>query len=617
MFDIDLLRLQNLPQLGQGLFIHPAAVVLHREIEGVFSAPAPDLDVDGGLFLKAVLDAVFQQGLKQKFGDDERPAILCDLHLVGEICPEPGGLDHEIILQILEVLFHGHIVLGVVDAVPQDADKPPDQLLGALRVVRDEIPDVVQGVIDKVGVDLGLEVLHLHPAVHLHQIHIALAQLLDAPHHLVHLMGDLLDLVPGVDFYDVVRVLFPDDPDLFYQGFHRLCHLGRHGVHNAGKQHRPADAQQQDEEHADQEIGRIGRGIDEGIGDHRTVLQQPLAAQIPAALDLYIAVRLVGMILVGVFLREERGVGAGYHIPVGFGEDRVVLVPVKELDPVVFIQIYRSSPQIFPIPIEGVNHHIFGAVGPEMVDGGIDRAHEPMGVLSGDAVEFLSVEVHLVFGEGGEPYPAARVGQDQLQFHQGGDIVLADEIPQIVLVFPHIREKKLFVFRGKQEIAGIRIYLMEGIGDAVEMVVPLGVQVHGIDRRNGKVEQETPQKDAANQTARSMQLQLLLKTALFIHAFHRETLHTPAHPFLLCPIGFHLLRLYCFGRHASTGAKTRFIRPSSSIFVCQKLRTTSSSLEIIILSPGQYNKNRRKPQSLQRSGGTVNLSLEISNSTLP
>ena len=250
-------------------------------------------------------------------------------------------------------------MLGVVDAVAQDADEPPDELLGALGVCRDEITDVVQRVIDKVGVDLGLQVLHLHPAVHLDEIHVPLAQLLNAAHHLVDLMGDLFDLVAGIDFNDMVGVFLPDDPDLLHEGVHRLHHLLGHDVHDADEHRRPAQAQHQDQEQPHQKIIVVRGRVDEGIGQHRAIFQRAAAAQIAAPLHLHIPRRVGGTVLVGVLLGEEGGVRAGDDIAVGLGEDGVVLVPAEQLRPIVLVQIDRRRPLIFAVPVEGVYHDVF------------------------------------------------------------------------------------------------------------------------------------------------------------------------------------------------------------------------------------------------------------------
>jgi len=47
------------------------------------------------------------------------------------------------------------------------------------------------------------------------------------------------------------------------------------------------------------------------------------------------------------------------------------------------------------VPVEGVYHDVFRAVGPEVVDRGIDGPHEVAGVFLRDAVELLPVQVHL------------------------------------------------------------------------------------------------------------------------------------------------------------------------------------------------------------------------------
>ena len=169
-------------------------------------------------------------------------------------------------------------MLCVVDAVAQDADKPPDQLLGSLGVCRDKIADIVQRIINKVGIDLRLKILHLHPVVHFGKSDVALAQLLNAANHLVDLMGDLIDLIAGVDLDDVIRVLLADDADLPHESVHRLYHLLSHSVHDTGEHCCPTQSQQYDQEQTHEKITVIRGRVDEGVSQHRAVFQRAAAA---------------------------------------------------------------------------------------------------------------------------------------------------------------------------------------------------------------------------------------------------------------------------------------------------------------------------------------------------
>ena len=199
-------------------------------------------------------------------------------------------------------------MLCVVDAVAQDADKPSDQLLGSLGVCRDKIADIVQRIINKVGIDLRLKILHLHPVVHFGKSDVALAQLLNAADHLVDLTGDLLDLIAGVDLDDVIRVLLADDADLPHEGVHRLYHLLSHSVHDTGEHCCPAQPQQYDQEQTHEEITVIRGRVDEGVSQHRAVFQRAAAAQIAIPVHSHILRCIGGQILVSVFLGEEGGV---------------------------------------------------------------------------------------------------------------------------------------------------------------------------------------------------------------------------------------------------------------------------------------------------------------------
>ena len=130
----------------------------------------------------------------------------------------------------------------------------------------------MQRVINKVGIDLRLKILHLHPVVHFGKSDVALAQLLNAAHHLVDLTGDLLNLIAGVDLDDVIRVLLADDADLPHEGVHRLYHLLSHSVHDTGEHGCPAQPQQYDQEQTHQEITVIRGRVDEGVSQHLSLI---------------------------------------------------------------------------------------------------------------------------------------------------------------------------------------------------------------------------------------------------------------------------------------------------------------------------------------------------------
>ena len=53
-----------------------------------------------------------------------------------------------------------------------------------------------------------------------------------------------------------------------------------------------------------------------------------------------------------------------------------------------------------------------------MVDRGVDGPHKMAGVVHGDAVKFLPVEIHLSLRKGREPNLSLGVGKDELYLHK-------------------------------------------------------------------------------------------------------------------------------------------------------------------------------------------------------
>ena len=77
-----------------------------------------------------------------------------------------------------------------------------------------------------------------------------------------------------------------------------------------------------------------------------------------------------------------------------------------------------------------------------------------------------------------------------------GTIVLADEIAQIVLILPPVGEEQLGVVCVQQERRRVVVHLLEGSGDAREMVFPPGVLVESIHSSDCNAEQKTSQQQA-------------------------------------------------------------------------------------------------------------------------
>ena len=118
------------------------------------------------------------------------------------------------------------------------------------------------------------------------------------------------------------------------------------------------------------------------------------------------------------------------------------------------------------------------------------------GVVHGDAVEFLPVEIHLSLRKGREPNLSLRVGKDELYLHKSRDVVLADKITQVVLIIPQLGEEQLGVSSVQQKGGRAIVHLMEGGGDTLQMVFPPGVLAESIHSSDRNAEQKTSQQQA-------------------------------------------------------------------------------------------------------------------------
>ena len=118
------------------------------------------------------------------------------------------------------------------------------------------------------------------------------------------------------------------------------------------------------------------------------------------------------------------------------------------------------------------------------------------GVVHGDAVKFLPVEIHLSLRKCCEPNISLRVGKDELYLHRSRDVVLADKIAQVVLIIPQLGEEQLGVSSVQQKGGRIIVHLMEGGGNTLQMVFPPDVLVESIHSSDCNAEQKTSQQQA-------------------------------------------------------------------------------------------------------------------------
>jgi hypothetical protein len=73
------------------------------------------------------------------------------------------------------------------------------------------------------------------------------------------------------------------------------------------------------------------------------------------------------------------------------------------------------------------------------------------GVVHGDAVEFLPVEIHLSLRKGREPNISLGVGKDELYLHKSRDVLLADKITHVILIIPQLGKEQLAVSSVQQK----------------------------------------------------------------------------------------------------------------------------------------------------------------------
>ena len=143
---------------GVGTVAHADAVVGHFDEDAIaceLAAQGYGAAVDARL--ESVLDAVFDERLKQDAGDEdvERVGIdlLFDLQLV---CAEADDFDVEIVVSEAEFVAEGNVGVVVLEQRAQDVGELDGHLAREFRFDADQRCDGVESVEEEVRIDLAL-----------------------------------------------------------------------------------------------------------------------------------------------------------------------------------------------------------------------------------------------------------------------------------------------------------------------------------------------------------------------------------------------------------------------------------------------------------------------------
>ena len=153
---------QLLGQLRDGFVGNGPAVVLHHNVKAAALLPEGQADEAVLLHLAdAVGKGVFQQRLQNEPGHLPGPPPVGQLpHLDAQLPGKAHLLDAGVALCVVELVLQGDLRRGVPGDVLHVGPQVGAELLGAVQVaVLDQPPQHVVGVEEKVGVDLGLELL--------------------------------------------------------------------------------------------------------------------------------------------------------------------------------------------------------------------------------------------------------------------------------------------------------------------------------------------------------------------------------------------------------------------------------------------------------------------------
>ena len=113
------------------------------------------------LFLEAVFDGIFDNGLEHQLGDHTGETVLPDIDLVLQSVAVAAFLNVQVIADVGHVLVQMHVLPGGVDAVAQNLGQLDDQAVGPGRVKDHQVADDFQGVVEEMGIDLGGELADL------------------------------------------------------------------------------------------------------------------------------------------------------------------------------------------------------------------------------------------------------------------------------------------------------------------------------------------------------------------------------------------------------------------------------------------------------------------------
>ena len=164
-------RGQFLPQPEERFLAHSDAVILHDQIHIALIELDVDLDMSlADLLLHSVKDRILHDGLKRHLRDLRIHHIILlivyeDLEV--KFVGKPVLLDMHVGADVVQFLGEFDHIAALADVIAEEPGQRLRHIRDDLIVVQDRPgPDIFEGIIEKMRIDLVLELGKLHPGLH-------------------------------------------------------------------------------------------------------------------------------------------------------------------------------------------------------------------------------------------------------------------------------------------------------------------------------------------------------------------------------------------------------------------------------------------------------------------
>ena len=160
-----------------------------------------------------MIEGVLHQGLQGDLGDPVGIKFRGDIYLIVQDILVADLLDLQIAAGMAQLFLDGNVVLSFIKAGPEETGQGSDQADDLVFLFRFRQPDDgVQGIVEEMGIDLGLEQLQLRPA----QVFLFSGdlgdQLLELVDHFIDVLAQFPDLRAVFDMCADIQIAVGDLP---------------------------------------------------------------------------------------------------------------------------------------------------------------------------------------------------------------------------------------------------------------------------------------------------------------------------------------------------------------------------------------------------------------------